>query len=244
MNQATLIMVGLVLQLCSVAQIRAGMVIGYTDRAAFDGAAQPQFQWGFDGIFQGDTFNNYQGPNGIVLTSALGTNDLFSNQLQGFSGGELYFGSGDRDLIFTAPTYSFGINVAWAPSILTNNGWTPPVGVTMDVYAYDGSLLGSVSVTTADAYAGPVLGTGTPFYAAFLGVVSDTPIEGIYFNDIPGAAFYDNAEWGAALAVPEPSTLVLIGTAFFTGLGYIGLRRRKLAVAEYASKQAGPITAS
>ncbi|HWG47439.1 MAG TPA: PEP-CTERM sorting domain-containing protein, partial [Gemmataceae bacterium] len=44
------------------------------------------------------------------------------------------------------------------------------------------------------------------------------------------------AEIAQALAVPEPSTLVLIGTAFFTGLGYIGLRRRKPAVAEYASK--------
>jgi hypothetical protein len=87
----------------------------------------------------------------------------------------------------------------------------PVTGFGFDYYAYNGAL--------------PVLeGFTNPAASGFFGIISDTPLSSVFLDVAHNFSpiIIDNITYADAPAVPEPSTVVLLGTA----LAAVAARRR------------------
>ncbi len=77
-----------------------------------------------------------------------------------------------------------------------------------------------IVLSTGESFMVP---TGSNGVRAFAGLISDVPIASIRFNRTVGTPLLDNFAFGRAAAVPEPTTMMLVGT----GLAAIWMKVRK-----------------
>lgn len=162
----------------------------------------------------GVTFEQTLNIDGDATFSRTGQNQFFGNQYFGnFEGGTTATGFTSIAIDFATPQQAVG-------------------GYVNEAYGYN---IGSLVATVYNA-AGTVTGQTTTNFATstsprvippvFVGFADPSGISRIVFSS-PNAGFFgvDNVTFQSA-AIPEPSSLVLLGTAAATGLGVWGQKRR------------------
>ena len=190
----------------SVVPAHAANVTLFTNRAAFIAASSNLQNITFEGIAPP---GNVSPP--LASLTLLGV--TFSD-----SPGNVFV----VDSAFFAPTFAFGSGA----SLNGGTGITAvlPAGITAlgsDVMTALGNGPFQIVLSTGDTFLVP---TGSNGVRNFAGFISDIPISSIRFNRTAGTPLFDNFVFGQAVAaVPEPRTLVLMGT----GLAALAIRARK-----------------
>jgi hypothetical protein len=209
-----------------VSQQAGATLISYSSRAVFDVATSGTTNIDFEAQNTAPPFTYYGGGlaiSGVSFTNP-GNSYLYVADVgavpPGYnwgSGANLLFGSnaeGSRfHIALPAGTTAFGFDFMTEDDSNTNTG---------DIGSY------TFVVDGASTFSGTSL---TRPNRAFFGVVSDIPISAVDVNLLSAVGgsrplgVIDNFEFGTAAAVPEPASLMLLGTGL---LGLVARRRRAL----------------
>ena len=217
MKRATLILAALAMLLGGVGQTQADVVL-YTSESAFDAATTGLTTVDFNGIASSDSFVSYgTGPLSLSGVSFTGNGSMFVID-PGFYGYSYSNGG------FLTSDYS-------SPDIITA---TLPGGGFTAVGTDFGSLFSggatfTITLSTGDTFTVSTSGSIEFGTLGFVGFTSSTPITSITFSmpDTPNYNALDNFQFGTAVAVPEPTSVVVFGMATLAGAVYCGWRRRK-----------------
>jgi hypothetical protein len=189
-------------------QARAG-VVAYTSQAAFNAASTNLTSVNFNGLAPVGGFTYYGDSLTVGALNFSGTGGFRLFVIDpGFAPPSWSYNSGNQVL-----TDNFGVPFFGGSGLTT---FFPAGTTAASLLIGDfSSTTATITLSTGDVFTVPI--TGQP-NLDFYGFTSTTPITSINLTDLIGAPVIDTVQYGQA--VPEPTSLALLGIGAVSMVGY------------------------